>query len=62
MDTKKKIKKYKAFNITQEELNAIRAAEEQLRSCSESSSEEYAEWVFEQITLIRSFILKLKIQ
>ncbi|WP_213279348.1 hypothetical protein [Chryseobacterium indologenes] len=58
----KKEKKYKCFNITKDELNAILAGEEQIRSCSEGSDQEYSDWAEKQIALIRSFYKKVKIQ
>lgn len=57
-----KIQKYKCFNITKEELDAIRNAEEQIRSCSEAGEEDYGEWAGEQLKLIASFLRKVKIQ
>lgn len=59
---KSKVRKYKAFNITQEELSAIMNGAEQMRSDAESSDEEYAKWAEKQITLINQFRSKLKIQ
>lgn len=59
---KVKVKKYKCFNITEYELKAILNGQEQMRSDAESSDEEYAEWANEQIKLINSFYLKVKIQ
>ena len=57
-----KPKKYKCFNITKNELEAILQGMEQIRSCAEASDEEYSEWANEQITLINSFYRKVKIQ
>ena len=59
---KVKVKKYKCFNITEYELKAILNGQEQMRSDAESSDEDYAEWASEQIKLINSFYLKVKIQ
>ena len=59
---KVKVKKYKCFNITEDELKAILNGQEQMRSDAESSDEDYAEWASEQIKLINSFYLKVKIQ
>ena len=62
MAKKEKVRKYKCFNITSEELDAIRAGSEQMRDCSEASDEEYAEWASEQMKLIYSFLSKVKLQ
>lgn len=62
MTKQEKTKKYKAFNITKEELDAILSGMEQIRSDSESSDEEYALWASKQIDLINSFYRKVKIQ
>lgn len=59
---KVKVKKYKCFNITEDELKAILNGQEQMRSDAESADEDYAEWASEQIKLINSFYLKVKIQ
>lgn len=59
---KVKSKKYKCFNITQDELNAILNGQEQMRSDAERSGEDYAEWAYEQIKLINSFYRKIKLQ
>lgn len=59
---KVKVKKYKCFNITEDELEAIINGQEQMRSDAESSDEEYAKWANEQIKLINSFYRKVKIQ
>ena len=59
---KVKPKKYKCFNITEDELNAILNGQEQMRSDAECSDEGYAEWANEQIKLINSFYRKVKIQ
>lgn len=59
---KVKPKKYKCFNITEDELKAILNGQEQMRSDAESSDEEYAEWANEQVKLINSFYRKVKIQ
>lgn len=59
---KDKAKKYKCFNITKEELDAILAGEEQIRSCGESADEDYSKWAEVQIKNIRSFYSKVKIQ
>lgn len=57
-----KQKKYKCFNITKDELDAIIAGMEQIRADSESADEKYAEWAGKQISLIDSFYRKVKIQ
>ncbi len=57
-----KEKKYKVFNITKKELDAILNGQEQIRSAAESSDEEYANWAEEQVKLITSFYRKVKIQ
>lgn len=57
-----KQRKYKCFNITKEELDAIIQGQEQIRSCAECSDEAYAEWAEKQISLINSFYRKVKIQ
>ncbi|WP_333862584.1 hypothetical protein [Sphingobacterium sp.] len=59
---KQKEKKYKAFNITKAEYEAIESRMEQIRHDSESADEEYAQWASEQITLISSFLRKVKPQ
>lgn len=59
---KPKEKKYKCFNITKEELNAILEGSEQIRSCAEGSDEDYAEWAEKVVSLINSFYRKVKIQ
>lgn len=59
---KQKEKKYKCFNITKEELDAILAGQEQIRSDAESADENYAKWAEEQVKLINSFYRKVKIQ
>lgn len=62
MTPKQKEKKYKVFNITKKELDAILNGQEQMRSCAESSDEEYANWAEEQVKLITSFYRKVKSQ
>lgn len=59
---KVKVKMYKCFNITEDELKAIINGQEQMRSDAESAHEEYAEWANTQIKLINSFYRKVKIQ
>lgn len=59
---KVKVKKYKCFNITVDELQAIINGQEQMRSDAECSDEEYSEWANGQIELINSFYRKVKIQ
>lgn len=57
-----KVKKYKCFNITEDELKAILNAQEQIRNDSESADDDYVEWANKQIKLINSFYRKVKIQ
>lgn len=57
-----KEKKYKVFNVTKEELDAILAGSEQMRSDAEGSGEEFAKWASKQVALITSFYRKVKIQ
>ncbi|WP_177764059.1 hypothetical protein [Flavobacterium sp. I3-2] len=57
-----KQRKYKCFNITEEELDAIIQGQEQIRSCAECADEGYVEWVNKQISLINSFHRKVRIQ
>lgn len=59
---KVKPKKYKCFNITEDELKAILNAQEQIRSDAESADDDYGEWANEQVKLINSFYRKVKIQ
>lgn len=57
-----KVRKYKVFNVTREELNAILAGSEQISADSEAADENYREWGFKQMELINSFYKKVKIQ
>ena len=60
--TKISVKKYKVFNITENELKAILEGRDQISACAECSDEEYAIWAKTQMKLINSFYKKVKIQ
>lgn len=59
---KVKVKKYKCFNITEDELKAILNAQEQIINDAECAGDDYVEWANEQVKLINSFYRKVKIQ
>lgn len=63
MSKQKKDRKYKAFNITSDELDAIYNGLEQMSSCIENGcNEEMEKFYNEQIVLIQQFRKKIKIQ
>lgn len=63
MKSKTKESKYKAFNITNDELGAIYNGLEQMSACIENGcNEEMENFYNEQIVLIQQFRKKIKIQ